>query len=137
MYVIDGYKHQEIGDKLGISDGTSKWHLSNARKELKKILVNTRKNLCLFIVLFVKYLPFSSIIKVRSVCYGYLMKSFGSCNICDGKGCGKYENIERAYSDDFTKYSKIMLDIHSSRMDKVLNIFPNHYDYLTEWYESI
>lgn len=40
MYVIDGYKHQEIGDKLGISDGTSKWHLSNARKELKKILVN-------------------------------------------------------------------------------------------------
>ena len=52
------------------------------------------------------------------------------------KGCGKYENInKRTYSDNFIKYSKIMLDIHSSRIDSVLNIFPNHYDYLTEWYE--
>ena len=52
------------------------------------------------------------------------------------KGCGRYENIKKEYSDNFTKYSKIMLDIHSSRIDKVLNIFPNHYDYLTEWYET-
>ena len=52
------------------------------------------------------------------------------------KGCNRYENIEREYSDDFTKYSKMMLDAHSDRMDKVLNIFPNHYDYLTEWYET-
>lgn len=29
----------------------------------------------------------------------------------------------------------MMLDIHSNRIDGVLNIFPNHYDYLTEWYE--
>jgi len=52
------------------------------------------------------------------------------------KGCGRYENYKKSYSDDFIKYSKMALDIHSSRMDNVLNIFPNHYDYLTEWYEN-
>jgi len=40
LYVIEGYKHHEIGTQLGISEGTSKWHLSTARKELRKILVN-------------------------------------------------------------------------------------------------
>ncbi len=38
LYVIDGYSHKEIGDMLEISDGTSKWHLSNARKILSKLL---------------------------------------------------------------------------------------------------
>jgi tryptophan halogenase len=52
------------------------------------------------------------------------------------KGCGRYENIKRTYSDDFIKYSKMMLNVHSSRIDNVLNVFPNHYDYLKEWYES-
>jgi hypothetical protein len=51
------------------------------------------------------------------------------------KGCGKYENIKSTYSDNFIKYGKMMLDVHSNRIDGVLNIFPNHYDYLTEWYE--
>lgn len=36
LYVIDGYKHHEIAEMLGISEGTSKWHLSNARQEMKK-----------------------------------------------------------------------------------------------------
>ena len=35
LYVIDGYKHEEIGQLLGISEGPSKWHLSNARKTLR------------------------------------------------------------------------------------------------------
>lgn len=35
MYVIDGYNHREIGDKLDMSEGTSKWHLSTARKMLR------------------------------------------------------------------------------------------------------
>ena len=52
------------------------------------------------------------------------------------KGCGKYENINTVYSEDFIKYSKMVLDIHSNRMDNVLNVFPNHYDHLTEWYEN-
>jgi RNA polymerase sigma-70 factor (ECF subfamily) len=36
MYVIDGYKHEEIAKELGIAVGTSKWHLSEARKTLKE-----------------------------------------------------------------------------------------------------
>jgi RNA polymerase sigma-70 factor (ECF subfamily) len=36
LYVMEGYKHEEIGKLLGISTGTSKWHLSEARKFLKE-----------------------------------------------------------------------------------------------------
>ncbi len=35
MYVMDGYSHREIGKMLGISEGTSKWHLSEGRRVLK------------------------------------------------------------------------------------------------------
>ncbi|MBT8219338.1 MAG: RNA polymerase sigma factor [Bacteroidia bacterium] len=35
LYAIDGYSHKEISKMLDMSDGTSKWHLSNARKKLK------------------------------------------------------------------------------------------------------
>jgi len=38
MFAIDGFKHREIADYLGISVGTSKWHVSDARKKLKKML---------------------------------------------------------------------------------------------------
>lgn len=38
LYEIDGYKHQEIADMLKISVGTSKWHLSEAKTKLQKIL---------------------------------------------------------------------------------------------------
>ena len=38
MYVIEGYSHKDIGDILGISEGTSKWHLSEARKILQQKL---------------------------------------------------------------------------------------------------
>ena len=34
LYAIDGYKHREIAELFGISTGTSKWHLSEARKKL-------------------------------------------------------------------------------------------------------
>jgi RNA polymerase sigma factor (sigma-70 family) len=40
MYVVDGYTHQQIAKQLNISDGTSKWHLSEARKILQKKLSN-------------------------------------------------------------------------------------------------
>lgn len=38
LHVIDGYNHKEIGAMLSISDGTSKWHVSFARKKLKEML---------------------------------------------------------------------------------------------------
>lgn len=38
LYVIDGYNHKEIGDLLEITEGTSKWHLSTARKLLRERL---------------------------------------------------------------------------------------------------
>lgn len=38
MYALDGFKHREIADYLGISEGTSKWHVSDARKKLKAML---------------------------------------------------------------------------------------------------
>src|SRR6185503_1718909 len=32
LHVTEGYNHKEIGELLKISEGTSKWHLSEARK---------------------------------------------------------------------------------------------------------
>ena len=40
LYHIEGYKHHEIAVKLQIPEGTSKWHLSQGRKTLKKKLAN-------------------------------------------------------------------------------------------------
>lgn len=39
LFTVDGYNHKEIGEMLGITEGTSKWHLNNARKILKKKLI--------------------------------------------------------------------------------------------------
>lgn len=36
LYVVEGFNHREIAQKLSISEGTSKWHLSEARKTLQK-----------------------------------------------------------------------------------------------------
>lgn len=44
LSVIDGYTHKEIGKLLDISDGTSKWHLSNARKQLREMVNKLRKS---------------------------------------------------------------------------------------------
>jgi RNA polymerase sigma-70 factor (ECF subfamily) len=38
LYVVEGYKHHEIAEKLKISEGTSKSQLSKARKLLKTFL---------------------------------------------------------------------------------------------------
>ena len=39
LFVIDGYKHQEIAELLSITDGTSKWHLNSARKKIKVMIL--------------------------------------------------------------------------------------------------
>ena len=38
LYAIEGYTHIEIAEKINISVGTSKWHLSNARQRLKQLI---------------------------------------------------------------------------------------------------
>ena|SRR5438270_909234 len=38
LYVMEGYSHKEISELLQISTGTSKWHLSEARKNLQKMI---------------------------------------------------------------------------------------------------
>ncbi len=43
LYAIEGYKHQEIAQMLGINEGTSKSQLSHARKMLQK-QINKLKN---------------------------------------------------------------------------------------------
>jgi len=41
LYVFEGMKHREIAEMLGISEGTSKSNLSDARTILKKAVVNS------------------------------------------------------------------------------------------------
>jgi RNA polymerase sigma factor (sigma-70 family) len=37
LYLIEGYTHKEISEKLGISIGTSKWHLSEGKKRFRDL----------------------------------------------------------------------------------------------------
>lgn len=37
-FAIEGYNHKEIGEIMGMAEGTSKWHLSKAREKLKEVL---------------------------------------------------------------------------------------------------
>ena len=40
LYVVEGYNHKEIAQLLMISEGTSKWHLSEAKRKLAITLKN-------------------------------------------------------------------------------------------------
>jgi len=42
LYAIEGFNHREIGETLGMSENTSKWHLANARKKLQEFLKDQR-----------------------------------------------------------------------------------------------
>jgi RNA polymerase sigma-70 factor, ECF subfamily len=39
LFVVEGYTHEQVGGLLGISAGTSKWHLNQARTMLKEKMV--------------------------------------------------------------------------------------------------
>ncbi len=43
LYIIEGYSHHEIAEKLGISIGTSKSNLFKAKIQLQKILFNSHQ----------------------------------------------------------------------------------------------
>lgn len=44
MYVMEGFSHKEIGKMLNISEGTSKWHLSEGRRVLKEKIEKLQLN---------------------------------------------------------------------------------------------
>jgi|TARA_B100000497_G_C7662677_1_gene399246 RNA polymerase sigma-70 factor (ECF subfamily) len=41
LFAVDGYSHKEIAEMLEISDGTSKWHVSFARKKLRELIAQS------------------------------------------------------------------------------------------------
>lgn len=43
LYVIEGFNHAEIGEKLGISEGTSKSNLAKARARLQEMIIDSNK----------------------------------------------------------------------------------------------
>lgn len=45
MYVVDGYNHREIGEALGINEGTSKSNLAKARAKLQDMILEANPNL--------------------------------------------------------------------------------------------
>lgn len=44
LYAVDGFKHDEIANMLGISTGTSKAHLFKARKKLQEMLTEVKNS---------------------------------------------------------------------------------------------
>ena len=36
LFALDGFSHKEISDMLGMSEGTSKWHVNAARQKLQR-----------------------------------------------------------------------------------------------------
>lgn len=43
LYAVQGYTHKEIAEMRDISIGTSKWHLSEARKKLQALILENYK----------------------------------------------------------------------------------------------
>lgn len=43
LYVVEGYNHNEVGEILGISEGTSKSNLAKARAKLQAMIIESNK----------------------------------------------------------------------------------------------
>lgn len=43
-----------------------------------------RRKVCWIIILLIKYIPFTPIMKLRNFCYRYVLKNMGNSNITDG-----------------------------------------------------
>lgn len=50
LYVIEGYKHDEIAEMLDFTVSNSKWHLANARKLMKSLILKQRHIAILIII---------------------------------------------------------------------------------------
>lgn len=46
LFALDGYPHATIAEMLSISEGTSKWHVNNARQLLKQALQQQAEKQC-------------------------------------------------------------------------------------------
>ena len=44
LSILDGFTHKEISEQLGISEGTSRWHLSEAKRQLRTLLETPGEN---------------------------------------------------------------------------------------------
>ncbi len=44
LSVLDGFSHNEIAEQLNISEGTSRWHLAEAKRRLRGLLETSLKN---------------------------------------------------------------------------------------------
>ncbi len=45
LYAIDGFSHKEIAGLLGISEGTSRWHLNFSRNKLQEMILQINPSL--------------------------------------------------------------------------------------------
>jgi RNA polymerase sigma factor (sigma-70 family) len=43
LSVLDGFSHKEISEQLNISEGTSRWHLAEAKRKLRDLIGSTDK----------------------------------------------------------------------------------------------
>lgn len=43
LFVFDGYNHKEISEQLDISEGTSHWHVHQARNMLQKKIMKSEQ----------------------------------------------------------------------------------------------
>jgi RNA polymerase sigma factor (sigma-70 family) len=44
LSVLDGFTHKEISEQLNISEGTSRWHLAEAKRKLRELLETSGKS---------------------------------------------------------------------------------------------
>jgi RNA polymerase sigma-70 factor (ECF subfamily) len=49
LYAIDGFAHKEIASMLGISEGTSRWHLNFSRQKLQEMIVKINSSINLLV----------------------------------------------------------------------------------------
>jgi RNA polymerase sigma-70 factor (ECF subfamily) len=43
LYVVEGYKHKEVAEQLGITEATSRATFATARHKLQKMILDTQK----------------------------------------------------------------------------------------------